>query len=64
MNYKQAQKQAIKKLQDASVETLKAAIIAMNENLEIDSNAFNLALDVLEQRLSEEEFISFCEGLE
>ena len=42
---------------------LKAAVIEMNNNTDIDNAAFDLALNELESRMTESEFLEFVESI-
>ena len=42
---------------------LKAAIIEMNSNTDIDNAAFDLALNELENRMTESDFVAFVESI-
>ena len=42
---------------------LKAAIIEMNNNTDIDNAAFDLALNELENRMTECDFVAFVESI-
>ena len=51
------------KLFKADTETLKEAAHRVNEDLSIDGKVMDMLLDELEKRLSEDDFIAFCEEL-
>ena len=51
------------KLLQADTETLKEATIKVNEDLSIDGKVMDMLLNELENRLSEDDFIAFCEEL-
>ena len=42
---------------------LKAAVIEMNNNTDIDNAGFDLALNELESRMTESEFLEFVESI-
>ena len=46
-----------------TTEQLKAAVIEMNKNTNIDNAAFTLALNELESRMTESEFLEFVESI-
>lgn len=52
------------KLNALSVEELKNTLLLMNDNFELAGEIiFNTALDLLESKMDESEFISFCDEL-
>ena len=51
------------KAKEANLETLKEAIIKVNNDLSIDGLVLDMLLNELETRISEEDFIDFCEEL-
>ncbi len=56
---------ASKKLQNASTATLKDAAVQLNNSfVPAAANAFNIVLNLLEERLTDAEFVAFCESLE
>ncbi len=46
-----------------TTEQLKAAVIEMNNNPMIDNAAFDLALNELENRMTESDFVAFVESI-
>lgn len=52
------------KLNLLSIEELKKTLLAMNNNFELAGELiFKTALDLLESKMDENEFISFCDEL-
>lgn len=52
------------KLNKLSIDELKKVLLAMNNNFEFTGEIiFNTALDLLESKMDETEFISFCDEL-
>jgi len=51
------------KLLEATTKTLKEAAVIANESMDIDIIVLNKILDELEKRMSENDFLSFCEEL-
>lgn len=52
------------KLNALSIEELKSTLLLMNDNFELAGEIiFNTALDLLESKMDESEFISFCDEL-
>jgi hypothetical protein len=49
------------KIKNLDTKTLEESIWLANDNLQIDNDTFELMLSELETRLSEDEFITFCE---
>ena len=47
-----------------SISELKKVLLTMNDNFEVVGEIiFNAALDLLEEKMEENEFISFCDEL-
>jgi len=53
----------MKLTRQATTETIKEALTMVNDDLSIDGIVFDMLLSELELRLSENDFIAFCEGL-
>lgn len=52
------------KLNKMSISELKKVLLTMNDNFEVVGEIiFNTALDLLEEKMEENEFISFCDEL-
>lgn len=52
------------KLNGLSIEELKKKLLLMNDNFELSGEIiFNTALDLLESKMDENEFIFFCDEL-
>lgn len=52
------------KLNKLSIAELKKVLLEMNDNFEVVGEIiFNAALDLLEEKMEENEFISFCDEL-
>ncbi len=65
MTLDQATQKASKKLQNASSATLKEAAVQLNNNFSPEAaNAFNIVLNLLEDRMTDTEFVTFCESLD
>ena len=56
--------QMVAKASSLSVEQLKEAILKDSINPELDSVVFDSLLNALEDKVSEAEFIAFCEEIE
>lgn len=53
-----------RKLNNLSIEELKSTLLLMNDNFELVGEIiFNTALDLLEEKIEENDFISFCDEL-
>ena len=63
MTYQQAIAQAKANYQNVDLNTLKEAAAKVNEDLSIDDFVMDALLTVLESRMSDEDFCSFCETL-
>lgn len=65
MTLTQATQKASKKLQNASTATLKEAAVQLNNSfVPAAANAFNIVLNLLEDRMTDTEFVTFCESLD
>ena len=64
MNESQALAILTKKLKSASVEVLKEGIVELNKRLDdVATVALDLGLQILENKISQDEFIEFCDSL-
>lgn len=54
----------VNKINQLSIEELKNVLLLLNDNFELAGEIiFNTALDLLESKMEEKEFISFCDEL-
>jgi len=52
--------QKIKNLLEAPISLLKESAMMMNDDVNMDDSAFEILLNILEKRMSERDFILFC----
>jgi hypothetical protein len=63
MTYQEYIKEAKQRLSGTDVKVLKTAAVEANSNLELDGAVLDGILEALEDKMSETEFVEFCETL-